>query len=83
MRLSMLGFGVVCSRLVAGCGDSGGPESEQASAPVIEPDTRLTDAVNETLDKAKAVEDAGLERKAEMDARLQQLESGDDKDEQP
>ncbi|MEL6868174.1 MAG: hypothetical protein AAFO81_00100 [Pseudomonadota bacterium] len=83
MRLSMLGIGVVSASLVAGCGDSGGPETEQAAAPVIEPDTRLTDAVNETLDKAKAVEDAGLERKAEMDARLQQLESGDDKDEQP
>jgi len=63
--------------LATGCGADNGP-AEQAA----EPEQRETafDPMVETLDRAKEVEELGKQRKAEMDERLKQLESGSDPD---
>lgn len=46
------------------------PPEPQAAAPAAGGDTALRDAINEPLDKARAVEDAQAERNAERDQAL-------------
>ena len=64
-------FAVVATLLLAGCDapdpapDEGVPDPQAAQA------TELRDAINEPLDKAKAVEAADAERAADRDAALE------------
>lgn len=64
--------------LLGGCNapdptpDEGVPDPQAQAAPAAEEATELRDAINEPLDKAKAVEAAEAEREAERRAELEE-----------
>ena len=70
--------------LAAGCG--GEPEAivhDDADATTAdESETPIADELRKPLDKAAAVEDMALERKAEMDRRLAEMEGETEDDEE-
>ncbi|MFK8052104.1 MAG: hypothetical protein AB8F65_03960 [Woeseiaceae bacterium] len=73
--------------LVVGAACSGGSTTVEDADPVADDtanakESVLLDAAKKPIDRAKAVEDAAKQRKAEMDARLEELENGD-KDDTP
>lgn len=82
MKITTTMIVLLLSLLLSACG---GGEAPEAEAEVAEPaaDTRLTDAVNEPLDKAKAVEDLAQQRKADMDAKLEEMEGTATTDDNP
>lgn len=61
--------------LIAGCGNDGAAPQSNA-----EPEDRETvfDPMVENIDRAKEIEELAKQRKAEMDERLKQMESGAD-----
>ncbi|MEO0575246.1 MAG: hypothetical protein AAF004_07265 [Pseudomonadota bacterium] len=73
-------FTMILVLAMTACGGSDAPEAEVAEPAA---DTRLTDAVNEPLDKAKAVEDLAQQRKADMDAKLEEMEGTATTDDTP
>ena len=70
--------------LVSACG--GEPEvvvDEGESTGTDRSDTPIADDLKKPIDKAAAVEDMAMERKAEMDRRLAEMEGETDDDEDP
>ena len=62
---------LACIVGLAGCG---GGSAEQKSADSAEAEEGVFDPLVGALDRAKAVEDIGLERKQEIDERMKALE---------
>jgi hypothetical protein len=65
----------VCALLISGCGspDSAGESQPEPAAPAKK-EEGVFDPLVGTLDRAKAVEDTGTNRKEEMDRRLEEVE---------
>lgn len=61
--------------LAAGCGNDGA--APQSNAEPEDTDT-VFDPMVDTIDRAKEIEELAKQRKAEMDERLKQMESGGD-----